>query len=128
MNKHERNLKAARAKIEKVLKEHDIAGFVSLHAPGHGEVFWNIWPSYSILKGDFPTIRIVSKRADYPSPHEQQEDQAATANMMMHLSTSMAGCAMQFLELSKVLDAKFESKHTEGTFKPDPGTSDPDLH
>jgi hypothetical protein len=128
MDKTQAKLKRARAKIEAVLKEYDIAGFVQLHAPGWGETFWNIWPSYSILKGDFPNIRIVSKRADYPSAQAQQEAQEHTVNMVSTIATSLAPCAMQFLELSQVLDAKFEAEHTEGEFLPDPSKFNPDVH
>ena len=118
------NLKAARAKIEAILKEHDIAGFVSLHGPDMGEVFWNIWPSYSILKGDFPAIRIVSSGDEA----KQLDDQAQTAQMIHHLATTMGGCAMQFIELAEVLDATFEAKHTDEGFIPEPSKSNPDLH
>lgn len=123
------NLKAARAKIEAILKEHDIAGFVTLHAPGWGETFWNIWPSHSILKGDFPAIRIVSKMADYVGrPAKQFEHQAQTAEMAHHLATSMAQAGLQFLELSDSLTATFNAKHEDLGFIPEPSKHNPDLH
>jgi hypothetical protein len=123
------NLKAARAKIEAILKEHDIAGFVSLHGPDMGEVFWNIWPSYSIIKGDFPAIRLVSKLQDYNGDEAKQtDDQDQTAQMMHHLATSTGGCAMQFLELADVLNERFEAKHVDEGHIPEPSKHNPDLH
>lgn len=129
MDPVQKKLKAARAEIEAVLKKHDIAGFVTLAAPGWGEVFWNIWPSFSILVGDFPAIRIKSKAADYAGDTaKQMEHQAHTAQMVHHLATSMGGCAMQSLGLAEVLDGKLEAEHTDKGFIPDPSKSNPGTH
>ncbi|MGE4241756.1 hypothetical protein [Ramlibacter sp.] len=122
-------LKAARAEIESVLKKHDIAGFVTLHAPGWGETFWNIWPSHSCLIGDFPAIRVKSKLADYlGNVQVQREHQQNTAGMVYTLGTSMAGCGLQFLELSTMLDAHLGAEHTEKGFTPDPSRFNPGTH
>jgi hypothetical protein len=124
-----KKLKDARAEIEAVLKRHDIAGFVSLHAPDWNEVFWNIWPSYSILVGDFPAIRIKSKLADYGgNVNKQREHQEQTAQMVHTLATSMGGCGMQFLELANVLNEKFGAAHEEKGFVPDPSKFNPGTH
>lgn len=129
MDRTQKKLKKARAEIEAVLKRHNIAGFVSLHAPGWGEVFWNIWPSYSILTGDFPEIRIKSKAAEYGGDTaKQQSDQANTAQMIHELARSMAGCGLQFLELANVLNVKLGAEHTDGEFVPDPSKSNPGVH
>jgi len=130
MDKAQKKLKKAREEIEAVLKKHNIAGFVSLHAaPGWGEVFWDIWPSYSILSGDFPTISLKSKLASYGGNAElQRRDQEQTAQMVHHLATSMGQCAMQFLELSQVLDVKLGAEHSDKGFFPDASKSNPDLH
>jgi len=129
MDPTQAKLKAARAEIENVLKKHDIAGFVTLHAPGWGETFWNIWPSHSCLVGDFPAIRVKSKLADYLGNVERQrEHQRHTAGMVYTLATSMAGCGMQFLELSKAVDAAFGAEHTEKGFMPDPSRFNPGTH
>jgi hypothetical protein len=114
-------LKAARAEIEAVFKKYDIAGFVALHAPDRGEVFWNIWPSYSILRGDFPTIRIKSLVENYKGDTDRQQyDQAQTAQMINTLGINMGQASMQFLELSSVLDAKLGTTHTDEGFEPTP--------
>lgn len=125
----QQKLKDARAEIEAVLKKHDIAGFVSLHAPGWGEVFWSIWPSYSILVGDLPAIRIKSKLADYGGDVDKQlADQAATAGMAHHLGMSLSQCGMQFLDLSTVLVKKLGVEHVDQGFEPQPSKMNPGVH
>lgn len=113
-------IKEARAKIEAILKEMDIGGFVSLHTPGMGEVFWNLWPSYSILKGDFPRIRIVSKASDYSGRHpsQQMSDMANTAQMVKHIAHSLGGCAPQFQQISQAVDKAVGAKHSEPEITP----------
>jgi hypothetical protein len=129
MDPTQAKLKAARAEIEAVLKKHDIAGYVSLHAPGWGEVFWNIWPSYSILVGDLPEVRMKSKASDYLGDTvKQREHQKHTANMVHHLATSMAGCGMQFLRLSDAVNTMLGAEHVENGFYPDPSKSNPGVH
>lgn len=127
--KTQKRLKKARAEIEAVLKSHDIAGFIVLHAPDWNEVFWNIWPSYSVLIGDFPSIRIKSKLADYSgNVGKQLHDQAQTAQMISTLGLEMGRCAMQFLELSEILDAKTGSEHKTVMHLPDPSKLNPGTH
>ncbi|MDP3272466.1 hypothetical protein [Limnobacter sp.] len=125
----QQKLKDARAEIEAVLKKHDIAGFASLHAPGFGEVFWTMWPSYSILVGDFPLVRIKSKLADYGGDADRQRaDQANSAAMVEHLGSSLAQCGIQFLELSDVLNAKLGAETSLQGFQPEPSKLNPGSH
>ncbi|MGE4244043.1 hypothetical protein [Ramlibacter sp.] len=125
----QKKLKDARAEIEAVLKKHDVAGFVTLHAPGWGETFWNIWPSYSILIGDLPAVRIKSKAADYlGNVTLQREHQQHTAGMVHALSTSMAGCGMQFLQLADAVNRALNAEHTDKGFYPDPSRFNPGTH
>lgn len=125
----QQKLKDARAEIEAILKKHDVAGFVSLHAPGWGEVFWSMWPSYSILVGDFPSIRIKSKLADYGGDVAKQvADQEATANMAHHLGMSLSECGMQFLDLSTALVHQLGVEHVEEGFEPQPSKMNPGVH
>jgi len=129
MDKKQKKLKDARAEIEAVLKRYDIAGFVSLHGEDWGEVFWNIWPSYSILSGDFPSIRIKSKLAEYGgNSTKQQYDQAQTAQMIRHLALTTGNCAMQFLDLSNIIDSKVGAVHSDTDFIPDPSKMNPENH
>ncbi|MDO8778886.1 MAG: hypothetical protein Q7K57_61240 [Burkholderiaceae bacterium] len=125
----QQKLKDARAEIEAVFKKHDIAGFVSLHAPGWGEVFWSMWPSYSILVGDFPSIRIKSKLADYGGDVAKQvADQEATANMAHHLGMSLSQFGMQFLDISTALVHQLGAEHVEQSFEPEPSKMNPGVH
>lgn len=122
-------LKQARAEIEAVLKKHDIAGFVSLHAPGWGETFWNIWPSYSILIGDFPAIRFKSKLADYKGDSALQlQHQAHTAEMVHALGMSVGQCGFQFMELDQVVTAAVKAQHNDGAHIPEPSKLNPGVH
>ena len=125
----QQKLKQARAEIEAILKRHDIAGFVTLHTHGWGEVFWNIWPSYSCLIGDFPSIRVKSKVADYAGDTARQlQDQASTAQMIHILATEMSGSGLQFLQLANLLDIAFDATHDERGFIPDASKSNPGTH
>ncbi|WP_305295705.1 hypothetical protein [Polaromonas sp.] len=125
----QQKLKDARAEIEAILKKHDIAGFVSLHAPGFGEVFYTIWPSYSILVGDYPSIRIKSKAADYAGDVARQlADQANTAGMAHHLGMSLSQFGMQFLDISTALTQQLGVEHVEQSFEPEPSKMNPGVH
>lgn len=121
MNPGQKNLKAARAKIEKVLRDHDIAGYVSLHAPNAGEVFWQIWPSYSLLQGDVPEVRLKSKVSDRSAfgIAREQERRAQTAQMVHALAETLAGHAMVFLELATFVNDKLGAVHEDKGFTPD---------
>lgn len=125
----QKKLKDARAEIEAVLKKHDIAGFVSLHAPGFGEVFYTMWPSYSVLVGDYPSIRIKSKAVDYGGDVvRQREDQANTASMAHHLGVSLSQFGMQFLDLSTALSQALGAEHVDQGFEPEPSKMNPGVH
>lgn len=129
MDATQKKLKAARAEIEAMFKRHDIAGFVALHAPGWGEEFWNIWPSYSILIGDFPAIRIKSKAADYGGDTaKQRADQEHTAQMVHAIATALDGCALQFVELADILNGRLGAEHVDKGFLPDPSKMNPGAH
>lgn len=129
MDPMQQKLKAARAEIEDVLKKHDIGGFITLHAPGWNETFWNIWPSYSILVGDLPAIRVKSSLADYNGDAaKQRADQENTAGMVHALATSMAGCGMQFLQLADALNTKLGAEHQDLGFTPHPSRFNPGAH
>lgn len=114
-------LKAARAEIEAILKKHDIAGHVALHAPGWAEVFWTLWPSYSILRGDFPAIRITSVAGDYGNDQARMaSDRANTAQMVNSIGVALAQSGMQWLELDNVLTQKLGATHVDMGHLPDP--------
>jgi hypothetical protein len=117
-----KKLKAARADIEKVLRRHDIAGIVFLHtAPGSSEAFMRLDPSYSKLVGVPPTVRLMSKLADYGGDERRQlEDLAATANMVHSLAVLCAQTAMPLLDLAQTIDTATGAEHTGLGFEPDP--------
>lgn len=113
----------ARARIEAILKELDIAGCVFLHnAPGEMEVFTRLDPSYSKL--DFRphagVARLRSQVADYGGDLEaQRRDLEATLSMVRGMAELMAANGLSLLELSMQLDAftgaeSTALKNTEG--------------
>lgn len=114
-------LKAARAEIEAILKKHDIAGHCVLHAPGWCEDFWSLWPSYSVLQGDFPLIRLKSVAATYGGDTQRMTaDRANTAQMVHGIGTSLAQSGLQWLELANVLNNKLGATHVDMGHLPDP--------
>jgi hypothetical protein len=114
-------LKRARAEIEAILRKHDIAGAVALHTPGHGEVFYNLAPSYSCIRGVPPLVRIRSKlQEDYAGNKlRQHQDREATANMVALLAESIGCIALSLIDLQEIVDAVFGSTHGDTTFVPD---------
>jgi|SRR5215510_5693282 len=124
-----RRLKKAKEEILAVLKKYDCAGYVVLHRPNWNEVFWDIKPSYSILLGEFPTIRIRSKlQEDHGGDKDKQRfAQEQTCQMIHGMAKLMGNHAMMFLELNAVLTAKFKPEHSEDDYIPDPPPLDKDV-
>ena len=92
-----------------------------MHAPGWAEVFWTLWPSYSILRGDFPAIRITSVAGAYANDHARMaSDRANTAQMVNSIGFALAQSGMQWLVLSKVLTQKLGATHVDMGHLPDP--------
>lgn len=106
-------LKVAAEEIKEILRKHDIAAAVVLHAPGHGEHFMHLTPSYSCayMYND-NEIRIYSKKEDYNNVEEQQQKQAYTSNMLSILTDITAINFMGLETVSKMLDKKLNAKHT----------------
>jgi hypothetical protein len=112
-------LLAARAAIEAILKEHDIAGVCVLHMPGFVEVLSDLSPSYSCLSVKHVDdnhgleIRVRSKLADYNGDVEaQRRDLEATAGMASSFAECLALNAIEMVQLAKTLDEKLGAKHT----------------
>ena len=118
MNKTEIKLKVVAEEIKEILRKHDVAGVVSLHAPGHGEHFIHINPSYSCayMYND-NEIRFYSKKADYKSPEEQLKKQANTSNMLRILTDCTGFNFMGINHLSEEFDKLTGAEHTKGIHK-----------
>lgn len=114
-------LKQARAEIEAILKRYDIAAFCVLHnAPGNGEIFADLSPSYSRVTGVLPEVRVRIKREDYGSDMAAWgRDAAVTANLISFMGKALGSCAMPLLELSKIIDAKLGAEHGIEHHQPD---------
>ncbi len=117
MNGNEKLL-AARAKIEDVLKEYDIAAHVLLHAPGFVEVFSRYDPSYSRLTvtevgGDL-MVRLRSKLVDYGGDKAaQKRDLEATAGMLASFAEVMRNETGAMVSLSEYVNRVLGAEHSE---------------
>jgi hypothetical protein len=123
MNKDQAKLKAARKEIEAVFKKYDLMGMCSLHGGNNwGEVFWNIWPSWSCLEGDLPsTLRVKSKLSQIP-PHLHEKEmhkRAQTAQAIRHIGETMHINGGAFLQVAGVVDALTGAVHTDEGHYPD---------
>ena len=77
-------LKKAAEQIKAILKEHDIAGVVILHTPGHSEYLYQISPSYSIAKIEGNELRLRSTHIT--DMEEKVQKVTDTANMFVCLT------------------------------------------
>lgn len=119
----QQRLKIARAKIEGILQEHDLAGVVVLHTPGMAEFFYSVTPSYSCAWIDEKAgqLRVKSKAADYGGDKDAQlRDQAATANMIHGLAGALLNAAGMFGSIAHFVDRQLRAEHTEAVYRPDP--------
>jgi len=119
----QQRLKIARAKIEAVLREHDLAGVVALHTPGMTEFFYDIRPSYSCVWIDenVPALRVKSKLSEYGGDADaQRHDQAATANMIHGLAEDLDGALRMFGPIAAFIDRALRAEHTPAAHTPDP--------
>lgn len=119
----QQRLKVARATIEGVLKEHDIAGVVILHTPGMTEFFYDVTPSYSRVWIDERAgmLRMKSKLSEYGGDKAAQElDQRATANMVSTLADALERSRVMFYSMATLIDQLLDAQHTDTTYVPDP--------
>ena len=80
-------LKKAMADIKAILDEHDIAGMVFLHTPGHGEYMIKINPSYSCASIDRGQLRVKCKAEDFGGDKQKQHQvMKDTCNLLSVLS------------------------------------------
>ena len=112
--KAETKLKVAAEEIKEILRKHDIAASVALHAPGHGEYFVHLNPSYSCayMYND-NEVRFHSKSSDYKTPGEQLKKQKFTSNMLKILADTTAMNFDILQNLSKVFDRLTNAVHTK---------------
>lgn len=119
----QQRLKIARARIEGILQEHDLAGVIVLHTPGMTEFFYSITPSYSCVWIDEAAsqLRVKSRLADYGGDKDAQlRDQAATANMIWGLASDLSSAARMFGGMAAFADRLMRAEHTEAVHTPDP--------
>lgn len=112
MNKTETKLKVAAEEIKDILRKHDLAGVVALHAPGHGEYFTHINTSYSCayMYND-SEVRFYSKRQDFNTQQQQILKQANTSNMLRILTDITAFNFGYIHPLSESFDKLVNANH-----------------
>lgn len=111
-------LKKAMEQIKGILDEHDIAGVVMLHTPGHGEYLMKIDPSYSAAKYEtIPGeenalgIRVKIKEAEVGKNKAKQlaED---TTNMFHILTATGSGLIMQLIDMDEFMQKHYNPDHS----------------
>lgn len=113
-------LKETMARINAILAEQDIAGYVVLHEPGFAEYRLAIAPSWSVLQmiGE-EGIRLRSKLEDYGGDRERQRKEIeATTNLLRHLADLLPTHAQVFEALHGKVAELMEVEHTEGIDTP----------
>jgi len=116
---NEVKLKVAIEEIKDILRKHDIAGAVQLHAPGCGEYMIHLNPSYSCAYiYDDEKVHFYSKAKDFKNKDEQFQKQADTSNMLKILTDVTVMNFGHLDYLSKFLDEKLEAVHTDPIHKP----------
>lgn len=100
-------LKKAASEIKAILKKHDIAGAVILHAPGFGEYLIHLDTSYSCARLEGRGLRIKT----HGRTHEHKE---ATANMIGIFSEISGQNLMAFDAIDKELQKRLGAEHGDG--------------
>ncbi len=111
-------LAAAKAQIEAVLHEHDLAAHVVLHAaPGDLQFFGRLDPSYSRIschvdEHGIDHVRLFSSLAHYGGDAAAQaRDLAATANMVRGFAQLLAQAADHYAALANWVDGHVGATH-----------------
>lgn len=113
-------LKEAMARINVILKEGEIAGYIVLHEPGFSEYLLAIEPSWSVLSviGE-EGIRLRSKLEDYGGDKDRQRREIeATTNLLRHLADLLPMHAQVFEALHAKVAEIMHVEHTPGTHTP----------
>lgn len=112
--------------IRKTLEFYDIGASVVLHSPGHAETYMKVDPSYSCAFIHQDTdgsmgVRVRSRLAedhggDAAKQHKIQED---TVNMFDAMAEHVGKQALNFMDIMKMLEKKFEITRTDRGFTSD---------
>lgn len=113
-------LKKAMEEIKEILDKHDIAAYVALHTPGHGEYLMHLNPSYSCVQFD-PATGAARIRSRIQEDHNGDKKAhikmlSDTANMLGSLSQVVGQNAMSLIQLSEIADEALQADHTPGNF------------
>ncbi len=94
--------------IKSILKKHDIAGSIILHAPGFSEYLNHIDTSYSCATLENSGIRIRSKG-------RSKQDLTDTVNMVAHFGDTSGNVALQYFKIKDALSKHMDIEEDDGT-------------
>lgn len=111
-------LKIAMEEIKAILHKHDIAGFVTLHTPGHTEFLMELQPSYSCCRVQGDQIRVRAKLIeDFAGNKEIWHRKVNDTSDMLHGICDTSGrIIIQIMNLSDILDKKVDADHNDRGF------------
>lgn len=108
-------LKIAMDEIKTILKKHDIAGFILLHAPGFSEYLNHVSPSYSCAKLEPEQLRFRLKAAEVGGPEKAKQIATDTYNMITHLADMTSKHAVMYIEAKKFLQIQWNAEDFPGS-------------
>lgn len=109
---HDPKLKEAMTKIEDLMKEYDIGGYVSLVSPTHSEFMLHIDPMWSCAFFEEPgKVRFKATEKDYGSKEARDRAMELTVHMILQIRDLGAQAFMFGEELEKLLKTKMEIEH-----------------
>lgn len=111
-------LKKAMEEIKDILRKNDIAGFVTLHTPGHTEFLMELQPSYSCCRVQGDQIRVRAKLMDdFAGNKKLWVRKVKDTSEMLHGLTDVSGqIILQIMELSDRLDKAVDAEHNDRGF------------
>lgn len=112
------------SEIKEILKKHDIGASIVLHSPGFGETYMKVDPSYSCAflfedPGGEQGVRVRTRlQEDYDDGDAAKRNKAQedTVNMFAIMAEQVGKQALNYMEVMKLLESKFEITHTDGGF------------
>lgn len=112
--KYDPKLKEAAAEIRAILRKHDLAAYIAMASPTHGEFAMEITPTWSAVKWedrDNGKLRIRVKEAELgkEKAHALAE---STAHMIFQLRDLTALGFKMTDNLAEILKAEIEIEHT----------------
>lgn len=113
-------LRETMAKINTIIAQEDIAGYIVLHENGFSEYLLAIEPSWSIIKVKPPMVRLRSKlQEDFNGDTEAQyKATVATVNMLVHMLNNLKMHLEMFIHVYELLPESWQITSSNGVKTP----------